>query len=97
MIDPVTEIRRDSETVARLAGEAPLDAPVPPCPAWMLRDLVVHLGAVQRFWAANITAADPSAPDASNGDPDDADFPRPPRRRSRRWALLDVVGRARHL
>ena len=78
MIDPVAEIRRESEVVARLVAAGPLDATVPRCPAWTLRDLVVHLGAVQQFWAANIAAADPSAPDESSGDPDDAAYPRPP-------------------
>jgi uncharacterized protein (TIGR03083 family) len=77
MIDPVAEIRRESDVVARLADEVAPDTPVPPCPAWTLRDLVVHLGAVQRFWAANIAAADASAPDESAGDPDAADYPRP--------------------
>ena len=77
MTDPVDAIRRESAVVARIAADAPLDAPVPSCPAWTLRDLVVHLGAVQRFWAANIRAADPSAPDETAGDPDDADYPRP--------------------
>jgi hypothetical protein len=81
MIDPVAEIRRESEVVARLAAEAPLDALVPPCPAWALRDLVVHLGAVQRFWAANIAAADPASPDESSGDPDG--LPAPARCRAR--------------
>ena len=100
MIDPVTEIRRESEVVARLAAEAPPDAPVPSCPAWVLRDLVVHLGAVQRFWAANIVAADPSSPDESSGDPDDPAYPRPPDAELAPWmrastdALVDAIGAA---
>ena len=77
-IDPVAEIRRASETVAQVAAGADPDAPVPSCPGWTLRDLVAHLGTVQRFWAANIEAADPSAPDRSGGDPDDDASPRPP-------------------
>ncbi len=76
-MNPVTEIRRESAVVARLAEELPLDTDVPSCPAWTLGDLVVHLGAVQRFWAANIRAADPSRPDESGGDPDDPAYPRP--------------------
>ncbi|MEV0901944.1 maleylpyruvate isomerase family mycothiol-dependent enzyme [Actinoplanes sp. NPDC049802] len=35
---------------------------VPGCPDWSLTDLVVHLGGVQRFWAATVTAADDSGP-----------------------------------
>jgi uncharacterized protein (TIGR03083 family) len=70
VIDPVAEIRRESNEVARIAAGTAPDTPVPPCPGWTLRDLVVHLGAVQRFWAANIRAADASRPDESAGDPD---------------------------
>jgi uncharacterized protein (TIGR03083 family) len=77
MSDPITAIRRESAVVARIADGVAPDAPVPSCPAWALRDLVVHLGAVQRFWAANIRARDPSAPNESSGDPDDPAYPRP--------------------
>jgi uncharacterized protein (TIGR03083 family) len=34
--------------------------PVPACPAWTLRDLVLHLADVHHYWALNIHAADPS-------------------------------------
>ncbi len=32
------------------ATAAPLDASVPPCPAWTVADLVYHLGEVHYFW-----------------------------------------------
>ncbi len=35
-----------------------LDRPVPACPDWVLRDLLLHLGEVQRFWAENVSASD---------------------------------------
>jgi uncharacterized protein (TIGR03083 family) len=35
---------------------------VPGCPDWSLADLVAHVGAVQRFWAAAVRAADPVGP-----------------------------------
>lgn len=38
------------------------DARVPGCPDWSLTDLVAHLGAVHRFWAATVAAADDSRP-----------------------------------
>ena len=38
------------------------DARVPGCPDWSLTDLVAHLGGVQIFWAAAVTAGDPSGP-----------------------------------
>jgi uncharacterized protein (TIGR03083 family) len=55
-------IRAESDRFAELVDGADLNAPVPPCPEWVLRDLVQHLGQVQRFWAANLRAADASAP-----------------------------------
>ena len=99
-MNPVSEIRRDSATVARLAAAGSLDAPVPSCPAWTLRDLVVHLGAVQRFWAANIRAARPDEPDTSGPDPDDPSAPRPADADLSSWmqastdALVDAIGDA---
>jgi uncharacterized protein (TIGR03083 family) len=47
---------------AALAAAPDLDARVPGCPDWQLRDLVRHLGRVQRFWALALAAADPSGP-----------------------------------
>jgi uncharacterized protein (TIGR03083 family) len=50
-----------------LAGA--LDERVPGCPDWSARDLIAHLGEVQRFWAQVIIAGKPDAA------PDDADVP----------------------
>ncbi|WOX16424.1 maleylpyruvate isomerase family mycothiol-dependent enzyme [Streptomyces sp. N50] len=44
---------------AAVASAPSLDAQVPTCPEWTLRDLVEHLGGVQRSWAA-IVAAGPA-------------------------------------
>ncbi|MDQ2678868.1 MAG: maleylpyruvate isomerase family mycothiol-dependent enzyme [Actinomycetota bacterium] len=44
------QLRSDAARIAELAGSGPLDAAVPDCPGWALRDLVVHLGSVHR-WA----------------------------------------------
>ncbi|KRV50342.1 hypothetical protein AQ490_14685 [Wenjunlia vitaminophila] len=44
------------------AGPADLEVRVPGCPDWSLRDLVAHLGFVQRFWAATIAAGPRDAP-----------------------------------
>jgi uncharacterized protein (TIGR03083 family) len=64
MLDRVQAIRTDSARIAGLAAGAgaDLDARVPPCPDWNLRDLIHHLGHVQRFWATNLLAKDPSEP-----------------------------------
>jgi uncharacterized protein (TIGR03083 family) len=47
----VTAIRRDGELLATAAEAAGLDAAVPHCPDWRVRDLVQHTGGVHR-WAA---------------------------------------------
>jgi uncharacterized protein (TIGR03083 family) len=54
----------DRSAALRAAVTAAPDraARVPGCPDWTLDDLVRHLGAVQRFWAAALTAADASGP-----------------------------------
>ncbi|WP_405854491.1 maleylpyruvate isomerase family mycothiol-dependent enzyme [Streptomyces sp. NBC_01515] len=41
---------------AAVASAPSLDAPVPTCPEWTVRDLVQHLGGVQRSWAGIVTA-----------------------------------------
>jgi hypothetical protein len=38
------------------AAAAGLDARVPGCPDWSVRDLVAHLGEVQLFWSAAVAA-----------------------------------------
>jgi uncharacterized protein (TIGR03083 family) len=46
------------------AGQAGLEAPVPTCPGWSVRDLLVHQGMVHRWAAANVAgpaAAGPAA------------------------------------
>ncbi len=45
-------LRMHTERFSDLVGSAELDAPVPSCPGWSLRDLVVHLGGVHQ-WAAH--------------------------------------------
>jgi uncharacterized protein (TIGR03083 family) len=51
-----------SEEIARLAAQADLSLRVPSCPDWTLGDLVMHLGSVQSFWAANLLARNSAAP-----------------------------------
>ncbi len=46
-------------TAAAAAGMA---ARVPGCPDWTVEDLVAHVGAVQLFWAADVTADPASGP-----------------------------------
>lgn len=53
-------IEERSGALRAAAARVDLDSLVPGCPDWSVRDLVVHLGDVQRSWAV-IVAAGPSA------------------------------------
>ena len=58
-------IARESEAFAAVVDTGDLDTRVPSCPDWALRDLVAHLGRVQRFWAATVRKGvdvDPTRP-----------------------------------
>ncbi|MGW4894902.1 maleylpyruvate isomerase family mycothiol-dependent enzyme [Kitasatospora sp. NPDC004240] len=48
--DRIEALRREGVLLADAATAADLAAPVPTCPGWQLRDLVVHAGKVHR-WA----------------------------------------------
>ncbi|WP_225846730.1 maleylpyruvate isomerase family mycothiol-dependent enzyme [Streptomyces sp. HPF1205] len=50
--DFIEVLRREGPLLADAAHGAGLDARVPPCPGWKVRDLLVHTGAVHR-WAAD--------------------------------------------
>lgn len=58
---------RSAALRSSLAGA--LDERVPGAPDWTGRDLLAHLGEVQRFWGATVLAGKPDGP------PDDADVP----------------------
>ena len=45
-----------------VAAAPDLEAPVPGCPDWSMRDLVEHIGHVQCFWAAVVTAGGDEPP-----------------------------------
>lgn len=51
---------RSAAVRSSLAGA--LDERVPGCPDWTGRDLIAHLGEVQRFWAQVIVAGKPDGP-----------------------------------
>ena len=53
--DHITGLRSEGDLLAGAAEQAGLDAPVPTCPGWRLRDLLAHLGFVHR-WAASYVA-----------------------------------------
>jgi uncharacterized protein (TIGR03083 family) len=59
LLDLVAE-RSAALRQAVAAGDS--EARVPGCPDWSLRDLVAHLGAVQRFWARVVTIGPADGP-----------------------------------
>ena len=71
-MDEFLALISDRSAVLRAAAaSAPsLDARVPGCPEWTLRDLVAHLGGVQRFWESVVRAgaADGPPPESARGD-----------------------------
>jgi uncharacterized protein (TIGR03083 family) len=65
LIDERSAALRKSAEAAGAAGapgtaEGP--ARVPGCPDWTVRDLVTHVGEVQRFWAASVAAGPSTQP-----------------------------------
>jgi uncharacterized protein (TIGR03083 family) len=51
-----------SSQALRRAVDGRLDVPVPSCPGWTGRNLVLHLGEVQRSWAAVVAAGPADGP-----------------------------------
>jgi uncharacterized protein (TIGR03083 family) len=61
--DEMLSLVEDRSAVLRAAAAAsPAGAQVPGCPDWQVSDLVTHLGEVQRFWAAVVTAGPSTKP-----------------------------------
>ncbi len=52
--DHIACLRAEGNLLARAAERAGLDAPVPACPGWRIRDLLAHLGFVHRWAAAYV-------------------------------------------
>jgi uncharacterized protein (TIGR03083 family) len=60
-------IATESDAFAATIRADALDRRVPGCPDWTLRDLVWHLGEVQRFWADVVRRAADVAPEFDEG------------------------------
>ncbi|MGW8400011.1 maleylpyruvate isomerase family mycothiol-dependent enzyme [Streptomyces lydicus] len=65
----VEALRLDGGLLADAAEEAGLDASVPACPEWQMRDLVTHIGGVHR-WATEIVAQGAQQPSRPAEAPD---------------------------
>jgi uncharacterized protein (TIGR03083 family) len=64
----IAALERNGRALAAAAAAAGLDAPVPTCPGWVVRDLLRHTGGVHG-WAASFVRAEPDAdPDAAEED-----------------------------
>lgn len=50
----IDTLRHEGARLADAARSAGLDAPVPPCPGWQVRDLLAHTGAVHRWATAYV-------------------------------------------
>jgi uncharacterized protein (TIGR03083 family) len=57
-------VEERSAALRKAAQEADELARVPGCPDWTTRDLVAHVGGVQRFWAAVVGAGPAAVPPA---------------------------------
>lgn len=71
-IDFMTALERETAAMQIVVATADLDAPVPTCPGWSVRDLTVHTGIVHRHKTAvvrdRLIDGPPEEPDAPDGD-----------------------------
>jgi uncharacterized protein (TIGR03083 family) len=75
----IDSLERDGELLAAAAASSGPDAPIPTCPGWKERDLVLHVGGVHR-WATGYVAGAVTDPGGVSYEalvepaPDDASF-----------------------
>lgn len=66
--DHIDSLQRQGKLLATTAGQAGLDAVVPTCPGWRVRDLLRHIGYVHRwatgYVAGQLTEMVPELPEA---------------------------------
>jgi uncharacterized protein (TIGR03083 family) len=72
----IDRLAAEGAWLMQAAGAGPLDAAVPSCPGWTVRELVTHVGGVHR-WAAAIVGGALPGPDEATSErvgagPDDA-------------------------
>lgn len=69
--DEMLALIAERSAALRSSAAGALDARIPGCPDWTGRDLVAHLGEVQRSWAATVAAgpADKPVEDVKDAEP----------------------------
>jgi uncharacterized protein (TIGR03083 family) len=55
----ISAIQREGDLLAVAAASAGMDAAVPTCPGWQMRDLVRHIGSIHRWAAEHIEKRSP--------------------------------------
>src|SRR3954452_15162547 len=53
----IDSLERDGQLLAAAAASSGPDAPIPTCPGWKERDLVLHVGGVHRWATAFVIGA----------------------------------------
>jgi uncharacterized protein (TIGR03083 family) len=66
--DHIEFLASGGASLADAAQRTPLDAAVPSCPGWRVRDLLAHLGYVHRWAAGYVAKAEPEWVDRSGED-----------------------------
>ncbi|MEE4544948.1 maleylpyruvate isomerase family mycothiol-dependent enzyme [Streptomyces sp. V4-01] len=70
----IETLRREGDLLADAAQKAGLDAPVPPCPQWQVRDLLRHTGAVHRWATVFVAEARKDGADWDESAPGDGEL-----------------------